>query len=231
MSTRSLLIVVSVVVSIFIIAFGVNTLYRKYSFEEEFFSQVPECTMSDVLAPVLRSYFSERNTKLLGTIINILFDQYAVMWMKEDGVDLEAMARDTEFLMNVLLDGVDRGYIVALIRVANGCLNEFVEQVDILAVAVSSNSQDQLLAQFLVCFLEGIMDMSEPTLDDIHQMMLTMNRNAKRWVEAENQREVALAPSSYMRTVMIYALLLDISQENFHNVFAELLAKTREFAN
>lgn len=236
MSTRSLLIAVIVVVSIFIVAFGVNTLYRKYSFEEEFFSQVPECTMSDVLAPVMRSYFSERNTKLLGTIVNITFDAYAIPYVKNKRTDLATLAREMEYVMNVLLENVNSGHIIELIRTANLCLNELVEQTDIQTLMTylnSENSRDRALAQFVLCFFERFTSATEPSLDDIHQAMLTIHQNARRWLEVnyseDSNREIG--SESIVQAIYFAAIYLGFSQEEFYRGVDTLLARARESLN
>lgn len=227
MSTRALLIVVIVVVSISVVALGVRTLYRKYSFEEEFFSHVPECTMSDVLAPVLRSYFSERNTMLLGTIVNITFDQYAIPYFKNKRTDLESLARDMEFLMNVLLENVNAGHIVELIRTASLCLNELVEQSDLQTLM--NSSADRTLGRFVLCFFERIMSSNNPSLDDIYQGMLTIHQNAVRWIADESNQKFQLG----VQTQAIYfaAYTLGLTQEEFYRGVDTLVARARESTN
>lgn len=230
MSTRSLLIAVIVAVSIFTIAFGVHALYRKYSFEEEFFSDVPECTMSDVLAPVLRSYFSERNTKLLGTIVNIAFDAY-LPYVKSARTDLATLTRDMEYVMRVLLENVKVGLIVDLIRTASLCLYELIEQTDVQTLTNSENSRDRALARFVLCFFERITSAPGLSLGDIHQAMLTINRNARRWASEESSYREIPSGSESAQAIFFAATFLGIPQEAFYRIVDELVARARESVN
>ena len=227
-STRALIVVLIVVVLVSIVAFGIYPLYRKYAFEEEFFSDVPECTIADVLKPVLSRYLSDRNTHLVGTIINIVYDDSLAAYMNDNATDLATTTRDTEYVMNVLLKDANVDYIVQLIQAGHHCLREAIERVPIMSIQ-SYDALNSFAAGIVLCYYERI-NKQGPSLVDIYQIIHTIYKNAKTWV-ANNPGVATDAPPRVREYIQDLASQSVPTEEEFFQTVDEIVVEARTSIN
>ena len=188
MSARmSSLIALAVVVFAVLLFLAMYARYQQKRNQETFVTDLRLCTFSDVLEPILREFFSETNTALLGTTANVYFDGVVkALFTEYERSDWQRTTRTVNDVLKVLLRGVDTGRLIQLLGLLKGCVRQEVALVESVATWLSDDTHRfRSLVRVGRCVYESLQrgerDQADdpPTVDDVYIMLTIVQRNAR----------------------------------------------------
>lgn len=188
MSTRMASLIALAVAVLTVLSFLASYARYQTRAREQFVADLRRCTFSDVLEPILREFFSETNTALLGTAANVYFDGVVkAIFTEYERSDWERTTRAVNDVLKVLLRGVDMVRLFQLLQIVKRCARQEVARIESVALWLSDETyRNRSFVRVGQCVYESLgrevpdreAD-APPTLDDLYLMLTIVQRNAR----------------------------------------------------